>query len=80
MFYRLNFNVFGSNFDIKTSISANILNNNAFPSITGLKLQAHISLKLLYHFVITATRFCCIFVNIIDIFAISKHGSATPGE
>ena len=43
----------------KTSISANILNNNAFPSITGFDASGPISPspKTAVPLVITATRF-----------------------
>ena len=43
----------------KTSISANILNNNPFPSITGFEASGPISPrpKTAVPFVITATKF-----------------------
>ena len=68
----------------KTSISANILNNNAFPSITGLDASGPISPnpKTAVPFVITATKFpfAVYLYTLLMSFAISKQGSATPGE
>ena len=67
-----------------TSISAKILNNKPFPSITGFEASGPISPKpkTAVPFDITATKFpfCGIFINVVNVFSISKQGSATPGE
>ena len=68
----------------KTSISAKILNNNPFPSITGLEASGPISPspKTAVPLVITATKFplAVYLYTLFTSFAISKQGSATPGE
>ena len=68
----------------KTSMSANILKSNPFPSITGLEAAAPISPnpRTDVPFEITATRFpLAVYSNTISGFAaISRQGSATPGE
>ena len=68
----------------KTSMSANILNNKPFPSITGFEAKGPISPnpKTAVPFVITATKFpLAVYLYALFLsFAISKQGSATPGE
>ena len=68
----------------KTSMSANILNNNAFPSITGFEASGPISPKpkTAVPLVITATKFplAVYLYTLLTSLAISKQGSATPGE
>ena len=68
----------------KTLISAKILNNNPFPSITGLEASAPMSPnpKTAVPFEITATKFPLVVYSYIEegFFSISKQGSATPGE
>ena len=68
----------------KTSMSAKILNNNALPSITGLDASGPISPspKTAVPLVITATKFPLevYLYTLSTSFAISKQGSATPGE
>ena len=68
----------------KTSMSANILKSNPFPSITGFDASGPISPrpKTAVPFVITATKFpLAVYLYTLFLsFAISKQGSATPGE
>ena len=68
----------------KTSISANILKSNPFPSITGLEAKGPISPnpKTAVPLVITATKFplAVYLYAFFWSFEISRHGSATPGE
>ena len=68
----------------KTSISAKILNNKPFPSITGFEASGPISPKpkTAVPFQITATRFdLLVYLYTSSIFsAIFRQGSATPGE
>ena len=68
----------------KTSIPAKILNNNPFPSITGLEASGPMSPKpkTAVPFEITATKFPLVvyLYTSLTSFAISKQGSATPGE
>ena len=67
-----------------TSISAKILNNKALPSITGLDASGPISPKpnTAVPLVITATKFplAVYLYTFLMSLAISKQGSATPGE
>ena len=67
-----------------TSISANILNNTPFPSITGLPASGPISPspKTAVPLLITATKFpLAVYLYTSSGFAaISKQGEATPGE
>ena len=67
-----------------TSISAKILNNTPFPSITGLDASGPISPNpnTAVPFEITATKFpLAVYLYTSSTFsAIFKHGSATPGE
>ena len=78
------FNIFCSYFNVKTSISEKILNNNPFPSITGFEASGPISPKpkTAVPFEITATKFpfAVYLYTLFTSFAISKQGSATPGE
>ena len=68
----------------KTSISANILNNNPFPSMTGLEASGPIlpSPKTAVPLVITATKLplAVYLYTFSTSLAISRQGSATPGE
>ena len=68
----------------KTSIPANILKSNAFPSITGLEAFGPISPKpkTAVPLEITATKFpLLVYLYTSEIFfSISKQGIATPGE
>ena len=68
----------------KTSISAKILNNKPFPSITGLDANAPIFPKpnTAVPFDITATKLpLAVYLYASSgFFSISKQGSATPGE
>ena len=67
-----------------TSISANILKSNPFPSITGLEASAPIfpSPKTAVPLVITATKFpLAVYLYASDgFFSMAKQGAATPGE
>ena len=81
----INFSIsFSSTSISKTSISAKILNNNAFPSITGFEASAPMSPKprTAVPFDITATKllFEVYLYTSSGFFSISKHGTATPGE
>ena len=66
------------------SISAKCLKRIALPSITGFEASGPISPKpkTAVPFEITATRFplAVYLYTLLTSFAISKHGSATPGE
>ena len=68
----------------KTSMSANILKSNAFPSITGFEASGPMSPnpKTAVPLVITATKFPfeVYLYTLLTSLAISKQGSATPGE
>ena len=68
----------------KTSMPAKILNNSALPSITGFEASGPISPrpKTAVPLVITATKFPFeVYLYTLSMsFAISKQGSATPGE
>ena len=68
----------------KTSISAKILNNSPFPSITGLEANGPMSPKpkTAVPLEITATKFDLeVYLYTSSGFlSISKHGCATPGE
>ena len=68
----------------KTSISAKILNNNPFPSITGFDASGPIfpKPKTAVPFEITATKFpFAVYLYTSSLFfAICLQGSATPGE
>ena len=67
-----------------TSIPAKILNNNPFPSITGFEASGPISPspKTAVPLEITATRLPLevYLYTLLMSLAISKQGSATPGE
>ena len=66
------------------SMSANFLNRTAFPSITGFDASAPISPRpsTAVPFVTTAIKFPFeVYSYALDgSFAISSHGTATPGE
>ena len=66
------------------SISANLLNNTAFPSITGLDAKAPKFPKprMAEPLLITATKFPLLVYSYAasGFFDISKTGTATPGE
>jgi hypothetical protein len=69
-----------THFDIKTSISANILNNKPFPSITGFEASGPISPspKTAVPLVITATKFpLAVYLYTLFIFSDFQQGSAT---
>ena len=67
-----------------TSIPAKILNNSAFPSITGFEASGPMSPnpKTAVPLLITATKlpFAVYLYTLLTSLAISKQGSATPGE
>ncbi|CAI8183502.1 MAG: Uncharacterised protein [Crocinitomicaceae bacterium] len=67
-----------------TSISANILKSNPFPSITGFEASAPISPspKTAVPLEITATKFpFAVYLYTLSwSLLIARHGSATPGE
>ena len=68
----------------KTSISAKILNNRPFPSMTGFDASGPISPnpRTAVPFEITATKLALlVYLYTSSMFsAMRRHGSATPGE